>query len=971
MSQQGPRSRKKKVTGVGEGLFIHEEGLGTGPVGDENGASAKPQQGAERPTQQQAQRGGLGNRPQQNAQGGLGNRPQQNAQGGLGNRPQQAPQSGLGNRPQQTQQTRPQQTPFTQQRPQQTQQSRPQQNPFTQQRPQQTQQSGSQQGGTPSRAGGKGFSPILIIVVLAIALFGGKFSGLFGGSDSGSTSTGTTSSVVQDLLGGGTGSSGGSSSSLGGGMVSSGLDMLTSLLGGGTPSSVQTASSASSGMSLTDLLGGSWYSGANGNVSSLLGTGTGASFGGVRTDSTKLNTSVASGSREKYTQVKGGGRDKVTILVYMCGTDLESKSAMATKDLQEMLKASTGSKVNLIVYTGGCTSWRNNVVSSKVNQVYQIKDGKMSCLVKDAGNVPMTSPSTLSSFIQFGAERFPANRMMLILWDHGSGSVTGYGYDEKNQRAGSMSLAGLNTALKDGGVKFDFIGFDACLMATVENALMCSNYADYMIASEEAEPGIGWYYTDWLNALAQNTSLSTPEVGKMICDGFVSACASSCPGQQTTLSVVDLAELAHTVPSRLTAFSKSVTGLIEGDSYKAVSDARVGSREFAPSSRVDQVDLVDLANRMGTDEGAALAKALQGAVKYNRSGSMTNAYGLSIYFPYRQAGKVDKAVSTYEAIGMDDSYSDCIRAFASVEVSGQAATGGMHSPYSILSGGSSASYGGGDMIGSLLGSFLGGDTSSLGGLGGFNFLSGRSISNEQLETYITGHNLDASGLAFRKAEDGTMRLAMDAQQWSLIHSVDRNLFWDNGKGYVDLGLDNIYEFAEDGSLVADTEPTAIAVNNQFVAYYHTADTEEGFLGFTPALLNGERVRLLIFFDFDGNGSVIGAQSVYAADVTENVAKNQTALGGGGFFAQLPLEDGEADGDGEPIPVTEGDTIEFLCDFYAYDGTYQDSHKLGNPVVLTGEPVVSDVLLPADSTVSITYRLTDIYNQTYWTAPIGG
>ncbi|MCR5235609.1 MAG: hypothetical protein K6E34_00220 [Lachnospiraceae bacterium] len=36
---------------------------------------------------------------------------------------------------------------------------------------------------------------------------------------------------------------------------------------------------------------------------------------------------------------------------------------------------------------------------------------------------------------------------------------------------------------------FDFIGFDACLMATVETAYMLSPYADYMIASEEFEPG--------------------------------------------------------------------------------------------------------------------------------------------------------------------------------------------------------------------------------------------------------------------------------------------------------------------------------------------------------------------------------------------------------------------------------------------------------------------------------------------------
>lgn len=44
--------------------------------------------------------------------------------------------------------------------------------------------------------------------------------------------------------------------------------------------------------------------------------------------------------------------------------------------------------------------------------------------------------------------------------------------------------------------KFAFIGFDACLMATVETANMLVPHADYMFASEETEPGYGWDYTE-------------------------------------------------------------------------------------------------------------------------------------------------------------------------------------------------------------------------------------------------------------------------------------------------------------------------------------------------------------------------------------------------------------------------------------------------------------------------------------------
>ena len=254
----------------------------------------------------------------------------------------------------------------------------------------------------------------------------------------------------------------------------------------------------------------------------------------------QLNTSVDAKARTKRTKILGNGQDIVTIMVYMCGTDLESNHGMATADLQEMMAADLGENVNLLVYTGGCTKWKNSAVSSQTNQIYQIKDGNLISHVKDAGQVSMTDPSTLTEFIKWCQKYFPANRNELIFWDHGGGSVSGYGYDQKYPRSGSMNLAGISQALKNANMTFDFIGFDACLMATAENALMLTKYGDYLIASEETEPGVGWYYTDWLTALGKNPSLSTVELGKQIVDDFVETCAKKCRGQKTTLSVVDL-----------------------------------------------------------------------------------------------------------------------------------------------------------------------------------------------------------------------------------------------------------------------------------------------------------------------------------------------------------------------------------------------------------------------------------------------
>ncbi|HBE09406.1 MAG TPA: peptidase C11, partial [Lachnospiraceae bacterium] len=178
----------------------------------------------------------------------------------------------------------------------------------------------------------------------------------------------------------------------------------------------------------------------------------------------KLDTTVAAGSREKRTKILGDGKDTITFMVYMCGTDLESKYGMSSADLSEMASADFGDNINIIVYTGGCAKWKTNGISNRVNQVFQVKKGSMTCLVSDDGDKAMTDPNTLSSFIKWTAQNYPANRYELIMWDHGGGSVSGYGYDEIHKSSGSMSLSGINKALKDAGITFDMIGFDACLM---------------------------------------------------------------------------------------------------------------------------------------------------------------------------------------------------------------------------------------------------------------------------------------------------------------------------------------------------------------------------------------------------------------------------------------------------------------------------------------------------------------------------
>ena len=749
---------------------------------------------------------------------------------------------------------------------------------------------GAQSGGNRApvtRAGGKSSLLLIVLVVAAVLIFGrgNLLGGLLGGSGGG-------------LLGG-----------------------LSDLMGSGISAEALTG--------LSDSASASQASQTQWNQ--------------VAATQAAPSTAVANGARSKYTSILGSGQDKVTIMVYMCGTDLESQGSMATKDLMEMTRANLGSNVRVLVYTGGCKRWNNQVVSSSQHQIYEIVSGGLRCVEEDMGKAPMTNPNTLGAFIRWCAKNYPANRNELIFWDHGGGSVSGYGYDEQYQSAGSMGLAGIDQALSEGGVKFDFIGFDACLMATVETGLMLDQYADYMIASEETEPGIGWYYTNWLNDLAANPSMSTVQMGKKIVDGFVDTCARECRGQSATLSVVDLAELSATAPETLKSFSKSLSGMISNQQYAEISSARSKTREYARSSAIDQIDLVHFANNLNTAEGKSLSQALLGAVKYNRTSSdMSNSYGLSIFFPYRKTSNVSAAVNTYNAIGMDDSYAQCIREFASVEMSGQVTSSGglgANALGSLLGSGYSSGSSGGssiDLIGGLLGSFLGG--------GGMDFFSDRALSVDQTVQYLSDNYFDVSYLVWQDRGDGQAVISMPEDQWKLLTGLDLNCFYDDGEGFVDLGIDNLYEFDENGYLLAPTDRTWLAVNGQPVAYYHEYSSGGVTTGRIPAFLNGELVDLIVVFD-DSNpyGYIAGARTVYDEGETETVAKNLSEL----------------------VP---GDTLDFVCDFYSYEGEYQDSYYLGEQMTVEADMELSYVDVGAES-VRCVYRFTDIYQQHYWTTPL--
>ena len=219
------------------------------------------------------------------------------------------------------------------------------------------------------------------------------------------------------------------------------------------------------------------------------------------------------------------------------------------------------------------------------------------------------------------------------------------------------------------------------------------------------------------------------------------------------------------------------------------------------------------------------------------------------------------------------------------------------------------------------------------------------MSTEDTVEYLSEHYFDPSALVWEEGEDGTAVLKLDEDQWDLVSSIDLNMFYDDGEGYIDLGIDNIYDFDDDGNLLADTSRKWLTIDGHTVAYYHMFTDDDGenysIVGRVPAMLNGVRVNLILIFDNDNpRGYVAGATTDYAEDET---------LTSGKMLEQLK----------------PGDTLDFLCDFYTYEGQYSDSYYLGEQMTV-GDSITISSEDVGDGSVLLTYLFKDIYNQVYWT-----
>lgn len=229
-----------------------------------------------------------------------------------------------------------------------------------------------------------------------------------------------------------------------------------------------------------------------------------------------------------------------TVLVYMNGSDLESEAGEATSDIAEMLESGIGTNANVVIETLGTRQWQDYGIASDHTQRYAIKQGKLELVDDSLGQLDTTNPNTLADFIRWGTENYPADRYILLLWDHGAGPVYGFGYDEFQSDYAALTLDEMKQALDaNPGVHFDMIGMDCCIMGSLETCVALQPYCDYMVLSEDFEPGIGWSYKEWMSKLEKNPGVDMVELGTNIVDTMISEVSKDEENGDATLALID------------------------------------------------------------------------------------------------------------------------------------------------------------------------------------------------------------------------------------------------------------------------------------------------------------------------------------------------------------------------------------------------------------------------------------------------
>jgi clostripain len=281
-----------------------------------------------------------------------------------------------------------------------------------------------------------------------------------------------------------------------------------------------------------------------------------------------------------------------TVLVFLNGDN--NLEPMAVLDFAEMRKVAASPQVNVVVLFDRIGDYQDEIKDSSVPKWSRTVLFKMTpgtrprpedgIDLKQAGfendELDMGDPLVLKQFVKWGRHRFPAERYALVIWDHGQGWRAGDrkpGTDPfRSAKASPMKAVSfddtsghhlynrdIQNVLSDLGPvgHFDVLGFDACLMAMLESAYAFRGVADWMVGSEDLEPGYGWDYESWLGELVKKPSMDGAFLARTIVRTYEGAYAPNAPTPDptVTMSAIQL-DRVDAAASALNALAQNLEG---------------------------------------------------------------------------------------------------------------------------------------------------------------------------------------------------------------------------------------------------------------------------------------------------------------------------------------------------------------------------------------------------------------------------
>lgn len=280
-----------------------------------------------------------------------------------------------------------------------------------------------------------------------------------------------------------------------------------------------------------------------------------------------LEVAVYSGSGP-YT-IRASTTAEWTVMVYL-DADNNLENAGIT-DFMEMSNVGSRDELNILVQFDRIPGYDNAYGDWTSTNRYHVSQGMTPTAanaVSALGEVNMGDPTALASFINWGVDNYPANRYMLVLWDHG-GNWQGVCWDDTSDD--NLALVELRIAMdivrsNHSGFSFDVIGFDACVMSGVEVLNEVCGYTDFIVASQLNEPGPGWNYQVGLGVLAGAPTMNAYSFSLYMADAYVES--YSVPYAGYYLADVNMAVIdASKVQAMVTALDQLASEMLSRMAY--------------------------------------------------------------------------------------------------------------------------------------------------------------------------------------------------------------------------------------------------------------------------------------------------------------------------------------------------------------------------------------------------------------------